>query len=100
MRNYGGNPLGGLLVVGALTASHRLRRWAGLAAVWICGLGLFFFVIAAALGAHEIVALPLASVGIGAVIGLFWLIATFFAWIVRIIVSDTSKSATRSLKAD
>jgi prepilin signal peptidase PulO-like enzyme (type II secretory pathway) len=59
----------------------------------MCGLGLLFSIIAAVLGAQEIAALPLACTGIGLMIGLYWLIATLFAWVMRIVVSDTSESA-------
>jgi hypothetical protein len=95
-----GNSFGGLLLIGALTASYRLRRWAGLAAVWMIGLGSLLLIIAASLHAQDILPLPLAAMGIGAVVGLCWLISTFLAWIVRIIVEDTSKGSTKFREDD
>jgi hypothetical protein len=99
MRPQGGS-IGGLLVIGALTASHRLRRWTGLAALWMLGFGFPLLILAVVSGTQEIVGFALAAVGIGAVISLFWLIATFLAWIVRIVAEDTRESTTMSREND
>jgi hypothetical protein len=79
----------GLITVGVMAASWRIRRFVGWTGLICSGVGLFCGMIA--IPAHvDAVLLVGEMLGfLGAVCLVLWTLATFFAWIGRIIGEDT-----------
>jgi hypothetical protein len=84
-----GHGIGGLLVLGLLVASHRLRRGLGWIAVALVVLGGLLLLLSAAdpdLGGVGGVLMLIGALGLG-----WWAIATGLAWLLRIAMEDVAE---------
>jgi hypothetical protein len=85
----------GLLLFGMFIASYRLRKVLGVIAfVVLIGSGLGY-VVAAAIGNHDVRAWAVLGVFFGAVLGVAWGVVWILGWLLNLVVSDVHKDYLR-----